>query len=461
MENKTWQDAKLTLAQDFPFLLPFLVPTVEHATIKQIEDGLASGSIIKYEYEQLLFESHLSDVSALLDRCLAYRRDAREMEIEAVRFAIEYSKTAALLKIEDDLDKKTSEVPILEQEAAALRRAATEFEKVGGLGQGFSEANSGHSASAEARSSAYADRLKLQEDRRAEIRHWEEVYRARHEAPGSAHNYIERMERLVAFLAEDLYESYAKGEAVLAGINRIYSQQFEMPKMGYGLLDNLVAITRRVCRFLDSTHQHEVTYDLVVPLRQPWNHKNTSLVSDKEWKDVAKGRGALPIKFRLSPNVFNQTCVRVRAVGVSFGCADEPESTTSTSSSTTGSTNSTTKSFGAAYAKYRIRATIHTPSQSKLTSEYFRPPVVLGDVSIYGGGAALALDNSSACRNISPFGEWRIFLEQYAVRGAEGKLEVFQPVIFGGTDPIMNDIKLHLRITARFNGTGSAFKVES
>lgn len=468
----TWEEIKSALLPNYGFLSPF-VPTVDKATIDRINELLNSGKLEQFRYEPLLVESLLADCSTLLDRCLAYRREAREFEAEAVRFAIEYEKTNELLDLEERLDKSTSEQHLLAAEAQLLGVAAEQFSEATDLGPGFSMQTRSASDTASARSQIWESRIKILGERRAVLRKWQEAYMARHKAPGTAHNYEERMSRLVQFLAEDLYEAHRKSDALFQGIRRIHGSEVLLPPLAEGVLDELVSSVRRASRLMDAHRQNEITYDLVVPLCQPWNASSAALIDAKQLLEYGKNPHRQPLSFELANVFHNQTNVRIRAVGLSFGNTDEPRSTsTSTSSSSSSSkpwgisgqtdTTGTSKSesdgtaMAAVFAKYRIRATIHTPEQENEDgSKYSRPPIVLGNLSIFGGGAPIALETGPQCQNIDPTtGKWRIFLENSAVHSGPSAIPLFDKK----GRSVIHDLKLHLRIAATFTSGDSAFR---
>lgn len=240
-----------------------------------------------------------------------------------------------------------------------------------------------------------------------------------------------------------------------------------------GVLDELVSSVRRASRLMDAHRQNEITYDLVVPLCQPWNASSAALIDAKQLLEYGKNPHRQPLSFELANVFHNQTNVRIRAVGLSFGNTDEPRSTsTSTSSSSSSSkpwgisgqtdTTGTSKSesdgtaMAAVFAKYRIRATIHTPEQENEDgSKYSRPPIVLGNLSIFGGGAPIALETGPQCQNIDPTtGKWRIFLENSAVHSGPSAIPLFDKK----GRSVIHDLKLHLRIAATFTSGDSAFR---
>lgn len=458
-----WDEVKARLLPRYGFLLPFTT-TIEKATIDRINELLKSGKMDQFHYEPLLIESLFADCSTLLDRCLAYRREAREFEVEAVRFAMEYEKAIELLKIEEKLDNETSESLLLTAEAKSLSIASEKFGKVSDLGPGFSTQALAGSKSADARSGIWDTRLQILSERRATLQKWQDAYMARHKAPGAAHNYEERMDRLVQFMAEDLYEAYLKARFLFQGVQRIYSRRIDLPPLTEGILDELVGSVRRAARFVDAQRQNEIMYDLVIPLCQPWNASGKALIDTDQLIEYGKSPYKKPLTFELTDVFFNQTGVRLKAMGLSFGNVNEGRSTSSMTSrskqwgsagdtDTNGTSDST--AWANEFAKYRIRATVHTPAQTNLDgSKYWRPPVVLGNLSIYGGVSPIALESGLQCQNIDPSGRWSLFLENNAVHSGPKSMLVFKK----NGKSFIEDLKLHLRIASTFTSGDSAFR---
>jgi hypothetical protein len=466
--DTAWLETKKKLFSKYRFLEPF-IPTVEAATIEQIETLLDSCELRTYRYEPLLVENHLSDCSLLLDRCLAYRREARDFEIEAVSFALEYEKSNEVLDVEELLEQEVSEEALLTNEGMQLAAAANVFMQEGsGLAQGFAAQTAALSAASSARSLLWKRKTERLVQRRAITRKWQEAYKARHEAPGSAHNYVERMRRVVRLLAEDLHEAHCKAAALFSGMRIIYGEKFALPVLQDGVIDELVLGVRRVSRYLDAARQTEMSYDVVIPLCQPWSQEDTAIITEKDLKTFLKNAKTSSLPFTLKGVFFNQEFVRIKAVGLSFGNTSEafspvfeckyqkPLSSKDAEGDSGEAVNgaSTTEVASSHYAKYRLRVTLHTPQQLDTDGKpYSRPPIVFGNMAVFGGSAPVAVDDGANCRNLCPLGLWRLIIESNVVSAGADREDVWH---WGAS--IIHDLKLHLRVSARFTSGDSAFR---
>src|ERR1700686_2179476 len=116
------------------------------------ENGLAgpqqARKIAKSEplvYEPLLFESWLKDLAQLADRVLAYRREGRELEVLAVRAAMDYERGQSLIAIDRDTQKLLVQRSVKERARTTQDTAAKAFGTVGPTDVGFTALAQGRS----------------------------------------------------------------------------------------------------------------------------------------------------------------------------------------------------------------------------------------------------------------------------------------------------------------------------
>ena len=267
-------------------------------------------------YEPLLLDTLLQEASAALDRCLAFRREAYELEIAAVKAAADYALFKELSTIDEKSEILALAIPRLESETTGYRQASAAY-----ADKGFSKHDETLSNSAGAGLKLAARREELIRGRWEVRRRYEANYNSRHTAPGNAHNFAERWIRTVNLLAEDLQEAYEKLMAVRFVLKAIYREDRGLPVLrGEESLDELVMWTREVIRYLDVEAQQEVRYQVVIPLAQQWRPSGRPFIEPHAIRAIiAESSPVKVISFNLSDVFFNQERVRLRGVGLATG----------------------------------------------------------------------------------------------------------------------------------------------
>jgi hypothetical protein len=431
-QSKPWSDFKRYLQKQSPWLDAFTDSAVAQA-INLIKPNLGN------PYEPLLLETMLKEASEALDRCLALRREAYELEIAAVKAAADYQLFLLLTGFDKELETNALGIKRLHAEQDGYQKSSSLYTE-----KGFPEHDQTLSSSAQADLDAAEDRQTMLNGRWEVREKYEADYNSRHTAPGNAHNFKERMERTIALLADDLQEAYEKLLAVHTGGLTIYNKDFEdyvlkyhpFPKLdGEGALDDLVMWARAAIRFLDIEKQQEVSYDLVIPLTQKLQPSQDPILSYAALrKSIDSPDPQKIISFELGDVFGNQERVRLRGVGLAFG------------SDPAGDAYGSTEFLG----YYRLRTIIHTPKQPKVTepgSYYERPPVVLGNVSLHSHAVPVAMSSGPECRNLDPRGKWTIALNRLAVFCNQQEMGIEH-------DPnsefyLVKDLKLHLSVVAK------------
>ncbi len=422
--SAAWSGFKTRLQTKSPWLDAF----TDSAVVQAIE-------LIKLKlenpYEPLLLETMLKEASEALDRCLALRREAYELEIAAVKAAADYQLFLDLDPTDAELDTIALAIPRLQGEQSGYHKASMSY-----TDKGFQGHDETLSSSAQDDLDAARKRQALLTRRRDTRKQYEKDYDSRHTTAGNAHNFGERMRRIVPLLADDLQEAYEKLLAAHTGIQTIYNQDFPLPALdGEGAVDALVMWTREIIRFLDIEKQQEVSYDLVVPLTQKWGSSQAAILPyDALRKCIDNPDRQKTISFELGDVFPSQDRVRLRAIGLAFGSAP------------VGTDFGSTDRLG----YWRLRATIHTPKQPKVTqpgSFYQRPPVVFGNVSLHSHAVPMAISSGPECRNLDPRGTWTIVLSRLAVFCDEKEAHIEH-------DPntefyLIKDLKLHLSVVAK------------
>ena len=396
----TWSEFKARLAHSVEWFKGFDRPFSE-----LLNEAIAKNKIERMEYDPLLIEATLKDVSSLLDRALTYRRDAQDLEISAARAAADYAKFTELVPTHREAEILAHGLDRLKAEKAAAVKAATAFKEAtsgSGLEKGFTEVESGKVSAAEKQISIAERQIVLSKTKWDITSRFEEEAQARHTASGSSHNYKDRMDRLLRFLAEDLQEAFFKAAALFDGVDSVYGRRFVLPELSSDTaIDDMVSVVRAAARWLEQESLKFSSFDAVIPLCQPIymiGGECKPLVEFKTLRDaIASGSW---LEFELTPAFAGLTSIRLRGVGISFGNelwgqldpGRLPE-----------------------MSAYRLTADLVAPRQPIADREVRRPTIHFGNVSVYSGSSSLAWNSGNGCYNASPVGKWRIRLSSNAV----------------------------------------------
>ena len=201
MQVDSWRDFKLQLVSQSPWLQSF-IDTAEEQAIATLKTRISSNP-----YEPLLIEPLLEDISSALDRCLAYRREAYDLDIAAVKAATDYELFLANSKTEQELEINALGIPQLEAEEHGFRNSSDAYGSQGAesaLELGSQTHDKTLHSSASAGKTLAHKQQELITKRWETIRNYQEAYNMRHTSPGNSHNYAERHNRLVELLSDEV-----------------------------------------------------------------------------------------------------------------------------------------------------------------------------------------------------------------------------------------------------------------
>jgi hypothetical protein len=267
-----WRDAKANVVHLFKEWLD--VFTGDALVDKIIYDRVTvlQGESPKYDPYQI--EALLSSASALLDRCLAYRREMYDLEEKAVNRALEYKlfldQYDALLSIE--LADKVESQRI--KELAGQQAAAAKFGAVRDQGQGLA---SGFEEIAKASALSSQEAIDLEKERKVNVHtKWESLknhqlaLQERHSVPGHALNYGDRFKRLRGYLEQDIGIAYQKIRCIEVAARELFGINNQLDKpCSFGYLDTLVVYVREIIRVVELATLDEVEFEHVVSIRSP------------------------------------------------------------------------------------------------------------------------------------------------------------------------------------------------
>lgn len=392
-------------------------------------------------YEPLLLERLFKDISELLDRVLAYRREARELEVLAVKAATDYQ----LFKEQSVLDQGLEEIRLRQKQKEIARQAnadaATLFGESDSLCRGFGRISLGKANEMMQEAKDAQSELELLREKWLALHKYHDGYMQRYKEPRNAHNFAERAERVFTLLGEDLQEAYAKAKAASVGVEMVYGRKAApLPAITLmTFIDDFVSWCREEIRRYELEGESEIEYDLVVPLVQPCSPVNDSLVKKERFLAAlaaAQGGRTFVLEFDLPATLFfGDRNVRLTGVGISYGNRTNILETSGTDR------NATADSYA------RLRATLFSPEQRRpeRTVTYRRPPIRFGNVGVFTGQPPSAFSSGSECRNINPVGTWRVVIDPLLVYKDSRPCQMTE----GIEGNPMQDLKLHLRVRAR------------
>lgn len=431
----TWQVEKRRLCEQ-KYLHEIFSNSPDERICEVLKD-LGGGASYRYKYEPLLLNILLPDLSSLVERCLAYRREARELEILAVRSAMDYEQFRATAPIDQQLDKINAQNGLKEIAKRTQSAAALAFGGETALERGFASISAGRVDEISQDILDGSNSLFLINQRWKIIISYQEAYWLKNNEPGNALNYAERCKRVYELLEEDLEEAYVKAIAVREGIRQVYDFNLSaLPAFNpTSFLDEFVNWIREAIRFIEYKSQNEIEYSLIIPLTQPWLETGKALVSTDEFSSSlnTSQQSKIPfeVDFDLGADCFFGKSVRLRAAGLSVGTS------VAVIMSSGGDRNSISDSY------VKTRAILYTPEQVDSKGEHYcRPPVVLGNVSTFNGFASPAIEGGASTMNVNPIGHWKIRLEPLVVYKDSTER------LLGGEhiDGRLVDLKLHLRL---------------
>jgi hypothetical protein len=389
----------------------------------------------RQKFEPLLISTHIEKLEDLCEKCLALRREIRELEILAVKGIMDYQLFQKTSAIDEEAETirllKTSKIA----EKQGLDAAATDFGNTPALNKGFSTTSTARSQALEQELKGVDRLAELIKERWSDVRSYQQAYYARYTEPGNAHNYSERAQNLLAILKEELAEALARAIALDLGLKTIYGwspdalpTEIDMPT-----LDRFVIWVLEARRGVSWRAERETCFDVVIPLVQPWSNGKDGLISAAKF-NAALGAGTgqpITLRFDMDATTFLNQSVRLKGIGLSFGnkfglvvesgidriqTADE-------------------------FAK--LAAVIVTPEQTGADgTKYRRPDISLGNIGLHDSGQPLAFVEGIAVTNIDPVGSWEISLHPWMVWKEADALKVSD----GVRGERIKDLKMTFRV---------------
>ncbi len=262
MVMSTIRDLSKALRPKYPWL-KFLAEAPDlDETLREELKGITPTDARAYNHRQ--FDSLLRDVSGLLDRCLAYRREYQELSGEALRQAMDYKFFDDQRQVSEELELAPWIGDLKTVDVTARSLAIAKFDSVAGrepLALGFSALAKAEQAVSEHTVASEATRRTLVARRWGVLARHQDSLKHLHEIEGHPLNFGDRAGRVLGFLKEDFREATLKTLAAQRGINKIFGYD-----SGYiwandkHPLDRLVVLTRKLIRAVDRCSQFEFNF---------------------------------------------------------------------------------------------------------------------------------------------------------------------------------------------------------
>lgn len=380
-------------------------------------------------FEPALIARHAQRLGELLDRCLNIRKDIRELEVLDVKAQTDYQLFIATSKIDEELELLRLETASKAQEQTGFHSAAATFSLAASLEKGLSEIAQGRDGALGQEIKTANDMKSLVEKRWQQLRQYQDDYHSRHIAKGNAHNYGERANLLSNVLTVLLDEALARADALAAGIQLIYGVALtDVPtNIQLHTLDEFAVWALKTIRSLSHATEEETTFELVLPLVQPWLPNQKPLVDKKAFDQaIANAGNGKPIllSFDLPQNDLLDGRTRLKGIGISFGNSFSRVDQSGIDR------NQTADAFT------RLAVKIMPPEQGGDT----RPSVFIGNAGLHGASEKPAVEGNSV-ENRSPFGNWSVQIHPFLVWKDHSRVIASDP----NQSDVIRDLKLSLR----------------
>jgi len=427
---------------------------------KKIADRLKPFRNEQPHYEPLHVELLLGDVSRLLDSCLAYRREANDLDATATKTALEIQLFEKLKDKDKELGKLGLAAEQSEKLADAQKKAAEAFGltteegssaisgDLAAMKKGMGEQAVGAQQVGEISAANEKRKGKLLDERWALLIENQEKLKARHEAEGNGLNYGERYKRVVDLLLEDIEEAYRKALSVKAGLKEIYES--DKPATEYSdplpdfdktdFLDEFVKWTRKAIRMVEEIQQDEVEMDFVVPLNHPWRFdagEDQRMMTKDQFSLAIQDKQDGRLTFDTTP-VFPKELfehLRLKSIAVTYSSAEGPPK--SGERDELGMRRYTVLVFPPMHNRALGPARAQEPR---------RPPVMLSNVGILNQESGPNFVGGLGLMNIDPRGTWEIRLLPVGLGATK---DVYHRWAGDKGKPWVSDLNLHLRVLCK------------
>ena len=413
---------------------------LEKLVYEHIRDVIAVCDKSTPPYDALLYEVHLNDVARSLDRCVAYRNQASDLEAQAIRRSLEYDLFNDTFAQQMTLQGLQTSTVSLDAQKKAYEKAARTFGSAS-LEQGFSVLHAGSAVATGEQSTLEQQKHGVMDLILNRVKVHQELLEQRHSTPGHALNYMERRSKIIELLKQELAVGYQKARAAKAGIKLQLGLESEaaypFPEIkndesDVGFLDTLVRWVRSIVTQYELAARKDVILERTVSLVAPYKvgANTASLFSANDLQDALSKRGQLTFSLK---SVLPQglTYLRLRGVGVSIsGPKFAPGSDTSMEN---------------LYWSFLVFVPNQVDPLSPTNSKLDRSPAILGRVHLDQNLSQAQFVTGPEIWNADPTtDDWNIVIESIVNDAHNPAADASSRA-----STSLKDIKLHLRFVAR------------
>ncbi|WP_375160232.1 hypothetical protein [Bradyrhizobium sp. RDT46] len=369
-------------------------------------------------------EDNLEESSRLLDNCLAYRKEIYELQALATKTALEYELFAKQLEAQKTLEMNEG---ALKQLNAARPHYVNAVAATGDpILKGIANA---HLATTNSSIEWEATRREAVTTKWTQLQQYQQALSSRHTDPGNALNYVERFNRVLALYKEDVIDAYNLARAAAAGIKILTSEANpDVPQLNdKDYLDRLVIWNRGAVKMYNEFRRDDCQSEITIPL------KSLSKTNYAEhMKEDGPGELIVDLSDYFPPGMKH---LRLKGVGVTFSTsAPETAALRFQQVAVLVVPPNTRDPFGSA------------PAENTIPRRPLLLEAMIGDKT-----SPVRYSSSVDLNNISPKGEWRVFVSKKMTVSDNGE----RPK---RSETKVANVQLHLLVTSQNSLASNGFK---
>ncbi len=217
-----------------------------------------------------LVEPLMGEIATLLDRCLSYREEAANLEINGIAAALGRMVANGVRDIDRKMIVADASPEVAALLAANFVTAADQFRRDGTpLGKGTAIEIAAQGAGNDKTSASEAERRSLAASRLSFTQKIQNQLQARYDVPGNAHNYAERHVRKRALFLSDIQAAYERAMAVAVGAKDLFGFNEPLPVPTPNVLDALVLWSKLAMRAATRVAETEIEFTKDIAVTVP------------------------------------------------------------------------------------------------------------------------------------------------------------------------------------------------
>jgi hypothetical protein len=435
-----WVEVKSNLLGSYAWLPNLQVPgrTQPSKTLDEvIIEAARAVENSRPPYDPYRVEWLLEDISRLIDRIFAYRKEGYDLDVAATSWALDYELFKHTVDAHIRLEKAEHFDVVRRGDRVALTNAATAFAaSADPLAPGFKALSSRSAEDDEKIADGERERQEAIDSKWALFKKYQDKLQERHNFPGGSLNFKSRLDRLVSLLVEDVQQAYLKARAAERGLKEVFFIHMPLPPLDGFFLEKFLLWARRVIRQLEIDQQDDIEFEHIIYLAQPRGDGQPSgVIEDYAGAMQPGNNGTLHVDLR---HYFGTASLGahlvVRGVGLSTSDSNPSDPT---------------------HKLYRLSAQVWPPPQKDLFSPLpavegshgtrlewvSRGPIFLTNISMTSPSEPVRMFRGPNVNNIDPRGLWIIQINK--------TLGFPNAAIHARNPNNIVDVKLHLLLAAR------------